>query len=102
MHWLRGSIPGYSADTAGFQGEHGTVHSLPLMSKGEEKDKRKKTRGRVLPRKRVLPSMTKGEIVGTIFTGSIDLSLMASTVVKQTSESFKDSRKISSGGIAFL
>jgi hypothetical protein len=55
-----------------------------------------------VPRKRVLPSMTKGEIVGTIFTGSIDLSLMASTVVKQTSESFKDSRKISSGGIAFL
>jgi hypothetical protein len=39
--------------------------------------------------------------VGTIFTGSIDLSLMASTVVKQTSESFKDSRKISSGGIAW-
>jgi hypothetical protein len=42
------------------------------------------------------------DIIGTIFTGSIDLSLMASTVVKQTSESFKDSRKISSGGIAFL
>jgi hypothetical protein len=57
----------------------------------EEKDK-----------KRVLPSMTKGEIVGTIFTGSIDLSLMASTIVKQTSESFKDSRTISLGGITFL
>ena len=41
MHWLRGSIQGYSADIAGFQGEHGTIHSLPLMSKGEEKDKRK-------------------------------------------------------------
>ena len=74
MHWLRGSIQGYSADTAGSQGEHGTVHSFPLMSKGEEKDKRKSIadRGRVVPRKsiadrrRVLPSMTKGEIVGNI------------------------------------
>ena len=77
-----GSLKGYSADTTWFQGEHGTVHSLPLMSKGEETNKRKiKSRGRVLPRKRVFPSMAKGEIVGTIFTGSIDLSLMASTVV---------------------
>jgi hypothetical protein len=32
-------------------------------------------------RGRVLPSMTKGEIVGTVFTDSVDLSLMASTVV---------------------
>jgi hypothetical protein len=42
-------------DAARSQGEHGPVHSLPLMSKGEEKD-----------RGRVLPSMTKGEIVGNI------------------------------------
>jgi hypothetical protein len=41
MLWLRGSIGKGGADTAWFQGEYGIVHSLPLMSKGEEKDKRK-------------------------------------------------------------
>ena len=44
------------------QGEHGIVHSFPLMSKGEEQDKRKS----IADRRRVLPSMTKGEIVGNI------------------------------------
>jgi phosphohistidine swiveling domain-containing protein len=39
----------------------------------------------------ILGCLVTGTIsVGTIFTGSIDLSLMASTVVKQTSESLKD------------
>jgi hypothetical protein len=55
-----------------------------------------------LSKNHVFHKRTKHIDVGTIFTGSIDLSLMASTVVKQTSESFKDSRKISSGGIAFF
>jgi hypothetical protein len=65
MLWLRGSIGKGGADTAWFQGEYGIVHSLTLMSKGEEKDKRKSSRGRIC-RGRVLPSMPKGEIVGNV------------------------------------
>jgi hypothetical protein len=66
-----GSGGAYSADTAWFQGEHGTVHSLPLMSKGEAKDKRKS-----------IAINDKGGDCWTCLTGSICLSLMASTAMK--------------------
>jgi hypothetical protein len=55
--------------TAIAQGEH--VSSLTLMSKGEKRIR--------VPQ---LPSMPKGEIVGKCLTGSVCLSLMASTIVK--------------------
>ena len=66
-----GSIKGYSVDTAWFQGEHGTVHSLPLMSKGEEKDKRKS----------ISINDKRGYCWKCFFTDNVDLSLMESTVV---------------------
>ena len=71
MLWLRGSIGKGGADTAWFQGEYGIVHSLPLMSKGEAKDKRKS-----------IAINDKGGDFWKCLTGSICLSLMASTSMK--------------------
>jgi hypothetical protein len=76
MLWLRGSIGKGGADTAWFQGEYGIVHSLPLMSKGEEKDKRKS-----MSRKSIAIN-AKGGDCWKCLTGSICLSLMASIAMK--------------------
>jgi hypothetical protein len=75
------------------------------MSKGEEKDKRKS-----IAEEESIAINDKGGDCWKYFSrqhrlvidGKYSSNVGLSTTVKQTSESFKDSRKISSGGITFL